>query len=132
MDFYDVDHTHMTQIFFVSYPFGIAHRTNYKKGIYIFASLYVLVQCLTRYAFLWFLMRIFGSTTLRKKLIVLLILNTAGLVAFLPLLIFQCKPLAASWTSGIERASCLPTSVSRVLPAAYNTAWDLISIVSIP
>lgn len=94
----------------------------------LFTTSITLVK-LSILAFYWTL---FGVNDLQKKLIIgTTALSVAWFIAFILLIVFQCKPIDALWTRPMETELCISSPVVLLAVEITNLVIDVI-ILCIP
>ncbi|KIV92878.1 hypothetical protein PV10_04142 [Exophiala mesophila] len=109
-----------------------ANATEILKLWYVGIITYLPVVVITRMSIYVFYLRIFSaSTTFRRWVYVLMILNVLAAVLFVFLGIFQCRPISYAWTlwDGQHRGKCLNVRALGVSSGFVNVVFDFVTLV---
>ncbi|KAF2762848.1 hypothetical protein EJ05DRAFT_17211 [Pseudovirgaria hyperparasitica] len=104
------------------------------KAIWVGEFSYVTTLCFTRMSFLFFYLRIFPRTTLRRLTIILIVVNTLHGLSFALAVIFNCRPISFTWTKWRqdgEVGSCTNINAVAWSHAATTIAMDL-CVIALP
>ncbi|KAM6508539.1 hypothetical protein FALCPG4_018379 [Fusarium falciforme] len=101
--------------------------TNFGKFFLVTAILYFLQVTLLKLALLFFYLRIFPATSVRRILWSTIIFNSLFGIIFLIVTIFQCKPISYFWTNwdGEHEGSCVNLNAIAWANSGISIALDI-------
>ncbi|OCK81388.1 hypothetical protein K432DRAFT_351109 [Lepidopterella palustris CBS 459.81] len=105
---------------------------NHILRIYYFdESFYLSSLALTKISILLFYLRIFPDRAFRRAVYITMAFCVGYILAFIPLTIFQCRPINLAWTrwDGEHSGTCVNLNAEGWTSAAFNIALDVTTIV---
>lgn len=107
-----------------SRPFNQGMFWNYLNQVF-----YNPVLSLVKISALIFLLRV-GGTKRRVNIACtgMIWFNMLQLLAFLPIVIFQCHPIAYNWRGTVEKGSCIKGAIFSVCLAVINVITDILTL----
>jgi hypothetical protein len=101
--------------------------TNFGMYFYIMAALYFLQVALLKLSLLFFYLRIFPATPIRRTLWGTIIFNCVFGAVFLIVSIFQCRPISYFWTKwdGEHKGQCMDINAIAWSNSAISIALDI-------